>query len=208
MPGINRRRNRRGACVRTPQRAVPGQARWRASPDSNRAAEVVVGQSAALRRYWVQGARWDQRLAKEIMDTTVIFAPEVPAATISDRMRRGQLVRLATGVYTTDVTSDRAVVVLREWHLIVGRMFPRAVITDRSAITGGPVGGRLYLSHDGRNREVPLPGLTVLVRAGAGPLDDDIALPGGLYQASKGRGRLLLRCRLSSRGVRGRGTRG
>jgi hypothetical protein len=31
------------------------------------------------------------------------------------------------------------------------------------------------------------PGLTVLARAGTGPLDDDIALPGGLYQASKGR---------------------
>lgn len=121
------------------------------------------------------------------MDTSIIFASEVPAATISDRVRRGQLARLATGVYTTDVTSDRAAVVLREWYLIVGRMFPRAVITDRSAITGGPVEGRLYLSHDGRSREVPLPGLTVLARPGAGPLDDDIALPGGLYQASKGR---------------------
>jgi hypothetical protein len=121
------------------------------------------------------------------MDTTVIFASEVPAATISDRVRRGQLVRLATGVYTTDVTSDRAVVVRREWYVIVGKLFPCAVITDRSAITGGPVEGRLYLSHDGRNREVPLPGLMMLARAGAGPLDDDIALPGGLYQASKGR---------------------
>jgi hypothetical protein len=50
------------------------------------------------------------------MDTTIIFASEVPAATISDRVRRGQLVRLATGVYTTDVTSDRAVVVQREWY--------------------------------------------------------------------------------------------
>lgn len=121
------------------------------------------------------------------MVTTVIFASEVPAATISDRVRRGQLVRLAPGVYTTDVTSDRAAVVIREWYLIVGKMFPRAVITDRSAITGGPVDGRLYLSHDGRSREVSLPGLTVLARPGAGPLDDDIALPGGLYQASKGR---------------------
>lgn len=121
------------------------------------------------------------------MDTAIIFASDVPAATISDRVRRGQLARLATGVYTTDVTSDRAAVVLREWHVIVGKLLPGAVITDRSAITGGPVDGRLYLSHDGRSREVSLPGLTVLARAGVGPLDDDIALPGGLYQASKGR---------------------
>jgi hypothetical protein len=70
------------------------------------------------------------------MDTTVVFAADLPAATISDRVRRGQLVRLATGTYTSDVTSDPAAVVGREWHAIVGGMFPGAVITDRSAITG------------------------------------------------------------------------
>ncbi len=121
------------------------------------------------------------------MDTTVVFAADVPAATISDRVRRGQLVRLATGIYTSDVTSDPAAVVGREWHAIVGRMFPGGVVTDRSAITGGPVEGVLYLAHDGRGRETELPGVTVLARAGAGPLGGDIALPGGLYQASKGR---------------------
>jgi hypothetical protein len=121
------------------------------------------------------------------VDTTLVFAADAPAATISDRVRRGQLVRLAVGVYTSDVTSDPAAVVVREWHAIVGRMFPRAVITDRSAMTGGPVEGVLYLAYEGRSREVDLPGMTVLARAGAGPLDGDIALPGGLYQASKGR---------------------
>jgi hypothetical protein len=104
------------------------------------------------------------------MDTTVVFAADIPAATISDRVRRGQLVRLATGIYTSDVTSDPAVVVRREWHTIFGTMFPRAVITDRSAVTGGPGDGLLYLAHEGRGREAELPGVTVLARPGAGPL--------------------------------------
>jgi Fic/DOC family len=124
---------------------------------------------------------------KETEDMALVFAADVPAATVSDRVRRGQLVRLATGVYTDDVTSDPAAVVAREWHAIVGRMFPRGVITDRSAVTGGPVEGVLYLSHSGRGREAELPGMTVTARTGAGPLDGDIALPGGLYQAGKGR---------------------
>jgi hypothetical protein len=47
---------------------------------------------------------------------------------------------------------------------IAGRMFPRAVITDRSAITGGPAEGVLYLAHDGRGREAELPGMTVIAR--------------------------------------------
>ena len=121
------------------------------------------------------------------MDTSVVFAGDLPAATLSDRVHRGQLVRLGVGVYTSDVTSSPAAVVTREWHTIFGRMFPSAVITDRSVLTGGPVEGVLYLAHDGRGREARLPGMTVLVRTGVGPLDGDIALPGGLYQAGKGR---------------------
>ncbi len=121
------------------------------------------------------------------MANTVVFASDLPAATIADRVRRGQLTRLAAGVYTDDVQSDPAVVVAREWHVIAGRMFPDSVITDRSARTGGPTGGTLYLSHKGRARDVELPGLTVLTRPGAGPLDGDIPLHGGLHQASKPR---------------------
>jgi hypothetical protein len=121
------------------------------------------------------------------VDTTIVFAAGAPAATISDRVHRGELVRLATGVYTSDVTSDPVAVVAREWHTIAGGMFPGAVITDRSAVTGGPVDGVLYLARNGRAREADLPGLYVTAREGAGPLGADIPLPGGLHQASKGR---------------------
>jgi hypothetical protein len=125
--------------------------------------------------------------AKGSVDTTIVFAADVPAATISDRVRRGELIHLTTGVYTRDVTSDPAAVVAREWHTIAGGMFPGAVITDRSALTGGPVGGVLYLARESRAREAELPGLHVTARPGTGSLVGDIPLPGGLYQASKGR---------------------
>jgi hypothetical protein len=121
------------------------------------------------------------------VDKSIVFAADLPAATIADRVRRGELIRLGTGVYTEDVTSDPAVVVASDWHSIVGGLLPGAVITDRSAVTGGPVNGVLYLARDGRARDVALPGLLVMARTGAGPLDGDIALPGGLYQATKGR---------------------
>ncbi len=124
---------------------------------------------------------------KEIVVSSIVFAAGQPAATISRRVARGELRRLTTGVYTSDVATDPSVVTTREWHAIVGGMLPDAVITDRSAPTCGPVDGVLYLAHDGRAREISLPGLTVSARRGAGPLDDDINLPGGLYLASKGR---------------------
>lgn len=124
---------------------------------------------------------------KEIVVSSIVFASAHPAATINRRVARGELVRLGTGVYTSDVDTDPTVVTKREWHTIVGGLLPGAVITDRSAPTGSPVGGVLYLAHDARDREITLPGITVSARRGAGPLEGDIQLPDGLYQASKGR---------------------
>ena len=81
----------------------------------------------------------------------------MPRQTISDRVGRGELRPLATGVYTTDLTSTLEAVVAQYWHIIVGRILPDAVITDRSALTGGKVGDYLYLAHDRRVR-ARLPG--------------------------------------------------
>src|SRR5476649_2892312 len=121
---------------------------------------------------------------------TIVFAADAPPSTISARVRRGELARLALGVYTTDVASEPATVVRREWHTIAGRLLPNAVITDRSSPVGGPVDGFLYLAHPARTRDIALPGLTLLARPGKGPMQGDIALPGGLHQASKARGLL------------------
>jgi hypothetical protein len=121
------------------------------------------------------------------VNSELIFAGAMPRQTISDKVRRGDLRPIATGVYSTDLVSTSEALVAQYWHLIVGRLFPNAVITDRSALTGGKVGGYLYLAHDRRARQLNLPGLVVLARPGAGPLDDDVLMPGGLFQASRGR---------------------
>ncbi len=140
------------------------------------------------------------------MNNGLVFAGDVPRQTLSDRARRGELRSLSTGVYSTDLEGSPERIVAQNWLVIAGRIFPAAVITDRSALTGGKVGGYVYLAHDGRAREVVLPGLVLVARSGAGPLDDDIALPGGLFQASRGRA-LVENCRRSrSRGGRPRRT--
>ena len=121
------------------------------------------------------------------MENEIVFAGDMPSQTISDMVRRGDLRPLARGIYTTDTTSRPEAVVAGHWHTIVGHEFPGAVITDRSALTGGKVDGYLYLSRDGRPRELALPGLDVLARRGAGPVAGDLQLPGGLWQASRAR---------------------
>ncbi|WP_109509523.1 Fic family protein [Nocardioides speluncae] len=122
------------------------------------------------------------------MDNGLVFSSELPPATIADRVRRGELTRIATGVYSTEIGRSVEEVVRAHLFDIAGRLLPGAVITDRSARTGAPVAGVLYLARPGRPRDIDLPGLLVRARAGAGPQPDDISLPGGLYLASRPRG--------------------
>ena len=121
------------------------------------------------------------------MDKTIFFSAEFPPATLNRMVGRGEAVRLAPGVYTTDITKSPDAVVTSRWPIIVGHLFPDAVITDRSGPTSGPVGGVLYLAHGATGRDVQLPGLLVTARRGGAPQSDDVSLPGGLHLASKAR---------------------
>ena len=81
------------------------------------------------------------------MPNSVIFAGDQPSATIADWLRRGKLIRIAPGVYTS-AAEDPAVVVSREWPSIVGHLMPlppgpslssrvRSLAIKNSSILGG-----------------------------------------------------------------------
>ena len=66
------------------------------------------------------------------MANSIVFTGDRPTSTIVDQVRNGKLARIAPGVYT-EIVDDLISVVAREWPIIVGRLMPDAVITDRSA---------------------------------------------------------------------------
>ncbi|CAN5486712.1 Fic family protein [soil metagenome] len=120
------------------------------------------------------------------MDNPIVFAEDLPDSTIHDRVARGDLVRLARGIYTTDVATDPTEVVRRSWRDIVGRRFPGAVVTDRSAVWAKTHDGYLFVA-SGREGILDLPGVTLVSRKGAGPIDGDIAMGAGVHLASRAR---------------------
>lgn len=122
-----------------------------------------------------------------LVTNELVFATDAPRSTISDRVRRGALRRIHRGVYTTDLATPMERIVRDNWAAIVGRLVPGATITDRAVVTGGPHDGVLYLARAARPLTVNLPGLLVVARTGAAPLDGDLKLPGGLHLASRGR---------------------
>ena len=96
----------------------------------------------------------------------------------------GKLQRLTQGVYLNPSAEPVETVVLRNWPKIVAHLVPEGVITDRSGMeaqswrdrsTGAPTGNALIFVSAPRSRTtILLPGLTISVREGTGPTQDDI----------------------------------
>lgn len=103
---------------------------------------------------------------------------------------RGEIRRLARGLYTPNLDEPPEQLVRRRWADAAALFFPGAVVVDRSAATAGPAAdGSLFLDIGPRPvnpRPVALPGLTLRPRNGPGPIAGDSPFM-GLYMASPAR---------------------
>ena len=106
-----------------------------------------------------------------------IFIPEDPRWA-SRAAARGEIRRLARGLYSTNLQEPAEQLVRRRWYDVAALYFPQAVVVDRSAVLSGPASdGSLFLDSGpapARPRPVKLPGLTLRPRSGPGPVEGDI----------------------------------
>ncbi len=100
---------------------------------------------------------------------------------------RGELVRLARGIYTSDTTTPPEAVVRRHIWAILAHEVPGAVITDLSVEDGGTGSRGVIYVVSTRERPLHLPGIVVMPRPGAGPVSTDAALPGNVWLAGEPR---------------------
>ena len=139
------------------------------------------------------------------MAEEVLFSSDEEPSRLVRLVRQGQLRRLATGVYTTDLVDPAEEVVRRNWAAITSHFCPGAIIADRSVPIGQPDGqGQLFVVAN-RVRPVRLPGLTIVPRPGPGPLYDDMPYLQRLFISSIPRA--LVENQRSSRSVKGRPSR-
>lgn len=128
-----------------------------------------------------------QNLQREGMPE--IFVPE-DARWASRAAARGEIRRLARGLYSTNLEEPAEQLVRRRWYEVAALYFPGAVIVDRSAALSGPASdGSLFLDsgpEPANPRPVSLPGLTLRPRRGPGPVDGDMEFA-GLWMAGQAR---------------------
>ncbi|MEV4879374.1 Fic family protein [Streptomyces cyaneofuscatus] len=109
----------------------------------------------------------------------------------SRQVKAGRAVRLAPGIYAVGATLPPETVARKHLNAIVAHLWPGAVISDRSAFAGGqPEEGWLFIRHPDpqRRADLVLPGVTVTVQDGPGPLPGDMPMPGGLHLSGVARG--------------------
>lgn len=121
---------------------------------------------------------------------------------ISRRVKAGQLRSIRQRVYSSNLTDPPEQIVRRNLPLILGHLYPDALISHRSALEGGSlVGPDIYLTYL-YTRKVPLPGITVHLLAGPKPIESDRPHLGKLRLSS--RARALLENMQPSRGAKGK----
>lgn len=106
---------------------------------------------------------------------------------VSRAVKAGKLRKLASRLYTRNLTDKPEAVVRRNLWNIVGGYFPGALIADRTALENAPAeDGSVCLVAE-RGNDVKLPGLVLRPRRGKGPLPTDRPFIAGLFLSSTAR---------------------
>jgi fido (protein-threonine AMPylation protein) len=122
-------------------------------------------------------------------DLPEIFIPD-DAKWASRAAARGEIRRLARGLYSTNLDEPAEQLVRRRWLDVSPLYFPGAVVADRSAVLAAPTPDGLLFLDSGptpvRPRTVELPGLSLRPRNGPGPVEGDMPF-GKLWMSSQAR---------------------
>ncbi|HEU4454219.1 MAG TPA: Fic family protein [Longimicrobium sp.] len=106
---------------------------------------------------------------------------------ISEAVRGGTVRKLGPRLYTRNTSEPPEDVVRRNLWLIVGLLFPDAVVSHRTALEARPTPrGTVFLTGP-YDRQVELPGLRIRQIKGAGPLEGDNRFVQTLWLASPAR---------------------
>ncbi|MBI3298241.1 MAG: Fic family protein [Elusimicrobia bacterium] len=102
-------------------------------------------------------------------------------------VRTGKLRKIAPKLYSSNLIDDPKKIVRDHLYEILGRRFPRAVLSHRTALEGKPsANGTVFLTYT-YTKKFRLPGHTIRVLKGPGPVSGDTLFMGRLHIASRQR---------------------
>lgn len=107
---------------------------------------------------------------------------------VTSGLRAGKLRKLASRLYTKDISTLPETLVRRNIWVITGAYFPGALIADRTGLEGAPAkDGSIFLVSNGSQSAITLPGYVLYPRRGSAPLDTDLPFMDALRLSSPAR---------------------
>ena len=123
----------------------------------------------------------------QILNEIIVGSSRPEVAKLLARLKReGKVVRIAPRIYTTNLTDKAENIIRRNLWTIVGRLWPGARLSHRTAFEYAPNNGHVFLGYK-YTRKVKLPGVTLHFLATAGSLDSDNPFIEGLGVSSHAR---------------------
>ncbi len=115
----------------------------------------------------------------------VIFSSSDPKqGRLISRMLGKKLIRkIAPRIYSGNLNDSPEVIIRRNIFNILGKLYPNAMLSHRSAIEFKPTAtGYIFLTFT-YTKKIQLPGVTIRFLEGPGPIDGDVPFVGGLYHS-------------------------
>jgi Fic/DOC family len=106
---------------------------------------------------------------------------------VSRAAKAGQLRKLASRLYTRNLTDTPTDIIRRNLWQIAGGYFPGGLIADRTALENMPATDGSVCLITERGTDIKLPGLVLRPRRGIAPTADDRPFVGGLFLSSTAR---------------------
>lgn len=100
---------------------------------------------------------------------------------ISKLEKAGKIKKIAPRLYSGNLDAKPEDIIRRNLFFILGRLYPQAVLSHRSALEFKPTTtGQLFLTYK-YTRNITLPGVTIRFQKGSGPISGDNPLSGELF---------------------------
>ncbi len=119
----------------------------------------------------------------------IVFASSEPTVSrqISKLEKEGRLIKISPRIYTSNLLDSSEVIIQRNLFLILGKLYPGAVLSHRSAFEFRPTASnQIFLTYS-YTKKIPLPGLTIRFLEGKGNVLGDTQLSDGLYASQRAR---------------------
>ena len=125
-----------------------------------------------------------QNATKNLPEIVFGSSNKADSQRLSRLVKSQQLRKIAPRVYTSNFKDNDDIIVRRNIYQILGKLFPKAVLSHRTALDGGATpDGHIFLTF-GYTRKIKLPGFTVHLLKGPEATTDDRQFLDGLYMSS------------------------